>query len=295
MYTSLSRTLIVLAASASLGCSTVSIKAVGRIEVQRSEQLPEQAELTAYTEESVSGVAALCALTFLFYGGGCWAYLAYPTDSERRAFEKKISDLVEQSASCLKVSFIRAERFGWVETGDRLEVVSKKGKTFSADNLQDLCREGPLLVATPTESLPRSAASYQTNASVNCDEDGCRSFKLTVTNKTNGPIAIDWSRTQFIQGTQTRGTFMFEGVRYVDRNAPLAPAIVLPMSTYEQVIFPSILIDNPSAETGWKHLPFSPGDVGIALTLDLPEGKAFETISFRLAPPEQSATDSKPK
>lgn len=288
MCTFTRRLFVVFAVLNMMSCTTVSMKAVGRVEVQRGVERAEEGQITAYTDESVSGVATLCALTFFIYGGGCWAYLAYPTDASRREFEKKITDLVERSASCLKVRFIRAERHGWAKMGDRLEVMNEKGKVFLTESLQQICRQGPPLVSTPTSSLPKSNDAYEADASVLCDDDGCRSFRLKVTNKTDQPIAIDWNRTQFIQGAQTRGNFMFEGVSFVDRNIPLSPAIVLPHSTYQQTLFPSILVEDPSRESGWHHLPFSPGDVGIALTIDLSEKQAFEAILFRLELPGQA-------
>lgn len=37
-------------------------------------------------------------------------------------------------------------------------------------------------------------------------------FKLTVTNKTDGPIEINWNKTRYIHGTTDYGLFVFKGI-----------------------------------------------------------------------------------
>jgi hypothetical protein len=274
-----------------LGCSTVSIRAQGTVELTRSGQPTERVELVAFKNESLSGVAALCALTFIFYGGGCWAYLAYPTSGEQTEFENELMQTVKTAASCAQVSFVRASRNSWTAETPRLEMRDKKGRVFNESNLKELCRVGPRLRATPTVELPLEREKFSISASVNCNDEGCRSFTLSIQNKTDSPISIDWSRTQFVDHGQTRGVFMFEGVRYMDKNASQAPAIILPHGSYIQELFPSILVENPTSETGWVHQAFSHGQKGLALTLDVGGAQVFETVLFDLS----STDDEQPQ
>ena len=154
----------------SLGCTTVSIKAQGAVELTRPGQPPERADVVAYKNESLSGVSALCFLTAIFYGGGCWAYLAYPTGDERAAFEKEVTESINTAGTCAKVTFIRAERNSWSAEVERVEFIDNKKHRFQMNQLGELCGTGPKFRAVPKTELPLVREKYAINAVVNCDD-----------------------------------------------------------------------------------------------------------------------------
>lgn len=287
------RFLIAFVVFLSVGCTTVSIKAEGAVDLIRPGQPVERADLIAYTNESVSGVAALCFFTGLLYGGGCWAYLAYPTADERAAFEKAVTESINGAGSCAKVAFLRSDRYSWNKEIERIELVDRKRRTFTIDRIKSLCANGPKYRVDPKTELPIQRDKYSVNAGVNCDDEGCKSFTLRVENNTDGPLAIDWSKTQFIDHDQTRGVFMFEGVRYMDKNQMQAPAIVLPKGKYEQELFPAILVANPTSETSWQHQSLAAGSQGLAITIDVDGATFFETVVFDLTPADASPKEAR--
>jgi|LWDU01.1.fsa_nt_gi hypothetical protein len=103
---------------------------------------------------------------------------------------------------------------------------------------------------------------------------GCSSFILTIKNKTDKDLEINWNKTMFIKDGQTSGGFMFEGVLYSDRNNTKSPDIVFPGSTLQKEIFPSILVYYSSGRYGgWRHDVIPSGrSTGVYLTVNI-DGK----------------------
>jgi len=63
-------------------------------------------------------------------------------------------------------------------------------------------------------------------------------FTLVIKNRTAGEIEIDWNRSFFVEDGQTREGFMFPGQRFLDRDKPRQPDIVLPTTPFTKVVFP---------------------------------------------------------
>jgi len=72
---------------------------------------------------------------------------------------------------------------------------------------------------------------------------GCRSFSLTIENKTDKDIELDWNKTLYISNGTTSGGFMFEGVVYKDRNNPKTPDIIFAKSKFSKTIWPNNLVN----------------------------------------------------
>lgn len=72
--------------------------------------------------------------------------------------------------------------------------------------------------------------------------EGYIGFELTIENKTDEDLELDWNRTLFIQGGRTNGGFMFEDVVYRDRNNPKPPDIIFAGGRFSKQILPSNLV-----------------------------------------------------
>lgn len=114
-------------------------------------------------------------------------------------------------------------------------------------------------------------------------------FLLTVRNDTDSELEVDWDRTQFVDGGQTSGGFMFEGVVYKDRNNPKAATIVLPHGALQMKIWPNNLVYFSSAQTsaGWVHSRLKEGKYGVHLTLVQDGKRITHTFTFDIAQDEK--------
>ncbi|MCK4440985.1 MAG: hypothetical protein KAU90_03205, partial [Sulfurovaceae bacterium] len=59
---------------------------------------------------------------------------------------------------------------------------------------------------------------------------------------TSKNIEIDWSKTLFIRGNQTDGSFMLIGQMYIERNCQKINDVVFANATFEKRIYPSHLV-----------------------------------------------------
>jgi hypothetical protein len=93
---------------------------------------------------------------------------------------------------------------------------------------------------------------------------GYTAFDLTIINKTNDDIELNWDRTYYLSEGQTTGGFMFEGVIYKDRNEFKPPDIIFPKITFNKILYPCILAN---FNRGWYHSQIPTGETGIYITL----------------------------
>lgn len=105
---------------------------------------------------------------------------------------------------------------------------------------------------------------------------GPEAFVISIQNKTDSTLEIDWNRTLFLDNGQSRGTFMFEGVKFSDRNAQKAPDIVGPNGSFKKSIWPNTNVYYSSG-IGWSHknmLGYSgrTGKYGVSLSVKV-DGK----------------------
>lgn len=65
------------------------------------------------------------------------------------------------------------------------------------------------------------------------------SFRLTVTNKTDKNLEIDWNKTRYVHNGRTRGVFVFKGIIPKDIKNLTIPSDTIPAeNTYSKVISP---------------------------------------------------------
>jgi len=91
-----------------------------------------------------------------------------------------------------------------------------------------------------------------------------RAFQLTLINKSDKDIEIDWNRTLYISQGQTSGGFMFEGIAYLTRNNPKPPDVVFAHSSMSKQIFPNNLVLFNGV---WDHSPMISGENGVYLSV----------------------------
>lgn len=106
---------------------------------------------------------------------------------------------------------------------------------------------------------------------------GYGAFILTVQNKTDKDIEIDWNKTSFIDEGQANGTFMYSGIIYKDRNNPKSPDPVFAKGTFVKTIYPNnyVVLNQGS---GWGHRGFGTGVKGVYLVIKVGDEYLKEQI-----------------
>ncbi len=93
------------------------------------------------------------------------------------------------------------------------------------------------------------------------------SFVLSISNRTNQDLEIDWNRTFYIANGATDGTFMFKGILFRDRNNQKSSDIVFANSTFKKTIYPNNLVSFISSHSTWYHEWLKEGRHGIYLNV----------------------------
>lgn len=111
---------------------------------------------------------------------------------------------------------------------------------------------------------------FSASATTNCDSEGCKTFDVSITNKTSETLKIDWNKTQFVSNNQAIGGFWYEGIVIRDRNMMRAPEVIFGSGAYNKKIAPNISMDLslfPLAH--WVIKPMPVGEAGVYLVLDV--------------------------
>lgn len=109
---------------------------------------------------------------------------------------------------------------------------------------------------------------------------GCEAFILTIVNKAESNIEVNWNKTLYISHGQTSGGFMFEGVVYKDRNMAKPPDIVFSNGTLTKAIWPNKLV---YFAHGWDHHRMPSGDNGVYLSVFVDGKEVNERLVVRLS------------
>jgi hypothetical protein len=121
---------------------------------------------------------------------------------------------------------------------------------------------------------------------INASEQALNGFFLKIKNKTDKDIKIIWDETFFLNNGNTDGRFMFEGVKYIDRDKSNLPTIILAKSRFVELIYPNskVSFENNSFLKiyEWIHKEIEELDspVGIYLTVEIDGEKHTEKILF---------------
>jgi len=63
-------------------------------------------------------------------------------------------------------------------------------------------------------------------------------FQLTIANKSNAPLEIDWNKTRYLIGTQDNGVFVFEGIDPESLKTGIPKELLAPGQTLTKQIMP---------------------------------------------------------
>ena len=90
------------------------------------------------------------------------------------------------------------------------------------------------------------------------------SFRLTIINRTDRNLEIDWNKTHYIHNNRSLGIFVFKGIRPQDiKDLTIPPDIVPARGTFTKEISPFKLIARAPFRAGINEPSISPGPVPI--------------------------------
>ncbi|MBW1766975.1 MAG: hypothetical protein JRJ02_09715 [Deltaproteobacteria bacterium] len=115
------------------------------------------------------------------------------------------------------------------------------------------------------------------------------SFLLTVTNKTDKDLEIDWNKTRYIHNGHTRGVFVFKGIKPEDVKNDTIPAdIILAEGILLKEILPyKLLVRAPLSSKAYEAGKISPGLIpagknGILLVVRQDGKKIVEKMTINI-------------
>ena len=111
-------------------------------------------------------------------------------------------------------------------------------------------------------------------------KEGYRAFLLTVRNKTDDVIVLDWNESKFIENDLVNGGFIFSGVLYSLKDEPKAPDLVTAGSTFKKYILPLAFLKKTNQ--GWEHLPMKQGVNGVLLAVRVGDKLLTEKLTVTL-------------
>ncbi len=113
---------------------------------------------------------------------------------------------------------------------------------------------------------------------------GYQEFRLSIQNKTDKNIEVNWNKTLYMAGGQTSGGFMFEGVMYINRDNPKPPDIVFAHSSFSKTIWPCHLVHLSSGQYGgWFNGPMPEGENGVYLSVTVDGKEVTERLTVNLS------------
>lgn len=97
-------------------------------------------------------------------------------------------------------------------------------------------------------------------------------FGFVLRNKSEEPIQVDWNQVAYVDVSGESHKVIHSGVKYIDRDKPLAPTTVPPSAKIDDILFPADYVYYSEGEYGgWRELPLFPdGD-----NAELYKGKTF--------------------
>jgi hypothetical protein len=113
---------------------------------------------------------------------------------------------------------------------------------------------------------------------------GCEAFVLSIVNKTDKNIRVNWNKTLYISGGHAAGGLMAEGAVSKDRDNPKPPDVVPGNATLTRTIWPDNLAHyDTGRKGGWRHEAMPPGENGAYVSLSINGREVSESLIFRLS------------
>jgi hypothetical protein len=117
-----------------------------------------------------------------------------------------------------------------------------------------------------------------------CDQKGCQAFQLSVSNKTDHVIEIDWEKTTYITNGVRAAGFLVPGKKPESSEKPKSPELIQPHFARSGTIWPSALAyatREPMEHR--KHGIMGPGENGINLRLKVNGKEMTERLTVMLS------------
>jgi hypothetical protein len=144
------------------------------------------------------------------------------------------------------------------------------------------CASGPTKLVNPPSSTIDSQFVTGTLIAMCDDPSTCNSFELTLNNKTEVTLEIDWNRSYYINNGRADGGLYFDGIVVAQRNNPRSPDIILPKSSFQKKLVPNKHLELalfPLAH--WKVKEFEGDSHGVYVTLK--SGAKEETLNVSVS------------
>ena len=116
-------------------------------------------------------------------------------------------------------------------------------------------------------------------------------FRLTVINKSDKNLTIDWNKTRYIFNGRTRGVFVFKGINPEDiKNLTIPADTVPPRAKFSKEIAPAKLVafapigdrSISAAKSGFSPGVIPEGENGMYLVIRTPEQEMRENITLNI-------------
>ena len=134
------------------------------------------------------------------------------------------------------------------------------------------CAPTQIWISTPVKQTYSSEQIYVEFEPQKKSQTFYDAFLITITNKTDQQLVIDWNRTRYLLNGNVFGRFGFEGITQENVDAP-PPDQIPPGKTLSKLIFPlNLIARRPLRSTSASSAAFRPGPLpagqsGIALVL----------------------------
>ena len=151
------------------------------------------------------------------------------------------------------------------------------------------CATQKIWISSPTIQTARNSYFDARLEPLTKDYKFFVSFRLTITNKTDKDLEIDWNKTRYIYNGRLHGGLIFKGIKPEDIKSLTIPADIIPAGhTFSKVISPfKLLARAPIRKRDTSEPAISPGimptgENGIMLVVMLDGKKIIEKISVSI-------------
>jgi len=155
------------------------------------------------------------------------------------------------------------------------------------------CTPAPVKTWTSSPNIQTTGNQYYKAElePVKSDHAFFEMFRLTVENKTDNNLEIDWNKTRYIFNGQARGVFVFKGINPEDiKNLTIPADTVPPRAKFSKEIAPAKLVafapirdrSVSAAKSGFSPGVIPEGKNGIYLVIRTPEQEMRATIILNI-------------
>ncbi|MBA4366848.1 MAG: hypothetical protein C0403_04340 [Desulfobacterium sp.] len=133
------------------------------------------------------------------------------------------------------------------------------------------CATRMVSISSPYFTKIENEYYYLSITPLSANERHC-GFRLILKNKTTKTMILDWNKTYYIHNNERKGSFVFDGVDYENRNNSKRPEKIRAWDIFIKTIWPTVLASGERNQ--WTQMPMEPGRQGVEVTIVL-DGKIF--------------------